>query len=205
MLSNSGITCVIGRPWERGRWLFFQVLGGRGWDLRVGEVSDDVWQVRQRKRGSNRLIYIYIFFSFKPSNTALLSFERKDSITFAYLIWKGCLRSVSCELFLRGTVKTVAWNNMRIDAEACSRRHGNPQLWCLNLWQLDLWLEPHSALTGEAYIRLNKLTEAEHWYRESLRAKPDHIPAHLTYGKLLAMTVRLYPPSHPPSRVTVCF
>lgn len=58
MLSNSGnITCVIGRPWERGRWLFFQVLGGRGWDLRVGEVSDDVWQVRQRKRGSNRQIY----------------------------------------------------------------------------------------------------------------------------------------------------
>uniref|UniRef100_A0A3Q4HU80 dolichyl-phosphate-mannose--protein mannosyltransferase n=1 Tax=Neolamprologus brichardi TaxID=32507 RepID=A0A3Q4HU80_NEOBR len=43
-------------------------------------------------------------------------------------------------------------------------------------------------MTGEAYIRLNKLTEAEFWYRESLRAKPDHIPAHLTYGKLLAMT-----------------
>lgn len=39
-------------------------------------------------------------------------------------------------------------------------------------------------------MRLNKLAEAEHWYRESLRAKPDHIPAHLTYGKLLAMTVR---------------
>ncbi|KAM9754795.1 protein O-mannosyl-transferase TMTC2 [Menidia menidia] len=43
-------------------------------------------------------------------------------------------------------------------------------------------------MMGEAYMRLNKLTEAEHWYRESLRAKPDHIPAHLTYGKLLAMT-----------------
>ncbi|KAK1888195.1 Protein O-mannosyl-transferase TMTC2, partial [Dissostichus eleginoides] len=35
----------------------------------------------------------------------------------------------------------------------------------------------------------DKLTDAEHWYRESLRAKPDHIPAHLTYGKLLAMTL----------------
>lgn len=46
-----------------------------------------------------------------------------------------------------------------------------------------------SALTGEAYVRLHKLAEAEHWYKESLRAKPDHIPAHLTYGKLLAMTV----------------
>ncbi|XP_033881483.1 protein O-mannosyl-transferase TMTC2-like isoform X1 [Acipenser ruthenus] len=42
-------------------------------------------------------------------------------------------------------------------------------------------------MMGEAYMRLNKLTEAEHWYRESLRAKPDHIPAHLTYGKLLAL------------------
>ncbi|XP_065139580.1 protein O-mannosyl-transferase TMTC2 [Paramisgurnus dabryanus] len=45
-------------------------------------------------------------------------------------------------------------------------------------------------MMGEAYMRLNKLTEAEHWYKESLRAKPDHIPAHLTYGKLLAMTGR---------------
>ncbi|CDQ63036.1 unnamed protein product [Oncorhynchus mykiss] len=43
-------------------------------------------------------------------------------------------------------------------------------------------------MMGEAYMRLNKLTDAEHWYKESLRAKPDHIPAHLTYGKLLALT-----------------
>ncbi|XP_032436374.1 protein O-mannosyl-transferase TMTC2 [Xiphophorus hellerii] len=43
-------------------------------------------------------------------------------------------------------------------------------------------------MLGEAYMRLNKLPEAEHWYKESLRAKPDHIPAHLTYGKLLAIT-----------------
>ncbi|XP_061085470.1 protein O-mannosyl-transferase TMTC2-like isoform X2 [Conger conger] len=42
-------------------------------------------------------------------------------------------------------------------------------------------------MMGEAYMRLNKLNDAEHWYRESLRAKPDHIPAHLTYGKLLAI------------------
>ncbi|GAA6077424.1 protein O-mannosyl-transferase TMTC2-like, partial [Tachysurus ichikawai] len=40
----------------------------------------------------------------------------------------------------------------------------------------------------EAYMRMNKLADAEYWYRESLRAKRDHIPAHLTYGKLLAMT-----------------
>uniref|UniRef100_A0A4W3GGV8 dolichyl-phosphate-mannose--protein mannosyltransferase n=1 Tax=Callorhinchus milii TaxID=7868 RepID=A0A4W3GGV8_CALMI len=45
-------------------------------------------------------------------------------------------------------------------------------------------------MMGEAYMRLNKLAEAEHCYLESLRSKPDHIPAHLTYGKLLALTDR---------------
>ncbi|XP_067110655.1 LOW QUALITY PROTEIN: protein O-mannosyl-transferase TMTC2 [Osmerus mordax] len=43
-------------------------------------------------------------------------------------------------------------------------------------------------MMGEAYMRLNRLEEAGQWYRESLRAKPDHIPAHLTYGKLLSIT-----------------
>ncbi|XP_004548336.3 protein O-mannosyl-transferase TMTC2 [Maylandia zebra] len=48
---------------------------------------------------------------------------------------------------------------------------------------------PHSLfnMMGEAYMRLNRLEEAGHWYRESLRVKPDHIPAHLTYGKLLSI------------------
>ncbi|XP_074082629.1 protein O-mannosyl-transferase TMTC2 isoform X3 [Macrotis lagotis] len=45
-------------------------------------------------------------------------------------------------------------------------------------------------MIGEAYLRLSKLPEAEHWYVESLRSKTDHIPAHLTYGKLLALTGR---------------
>ncbi|XP_061920857.1 protein O-mannosyl-transferase TMTC2 isoform X2 [Entelurus aequoreus] len=51
---------------------------------------------------------------------------------------------------------------------------------------------PHSLfnMMGEAYMRLNKLEEAGHWYKESLRAKPDHIPAHLTYGKLLSVMGR---------------
>uniref|UniRef100_A0A3P9JBX1 dolichyl-phosphate-mannose--protein mannosyltransferase n=1 Tax=Oryzias latipes TaxID=8090 RepID=A0A3P9JBX1_ORYLA len=49
---------------------------------------------------------------------------------------------------------------------------------------------PHSLfnMIGEAYMRLNRLEDAGHWYRQSLRAKPDHIPAHLTYGKLLSIT-----------------
>ncbi|XP_037098505.1 protein O-mannosyl-transferase TMTC2 [Syngnathus acus] len=51
---------------------------------------------------------------------------------------------------------------------------------------------PHSLfnMMGEAYMRLNKLEEAGHWYKESLRVKPDHIPAHLTYGKLLSIIGR---------------
>ena len=45
-------------------------------------------------------------------------------------------------------------------------------------------------MLGEAYFKLDSLAEAEHWYREALRVKPDHVPAHLTYGKLLAKMVR---------------
>lgn len=39
---------------------------------------------------------------------------------------------------------------------------------------------------GEAYQALNRTAEAELYYRAALNAKPDHIPAYLTYGKLLA-------------------
>ncbi|EFX76641.1 hypothetical protein DAPPUDRAFT_54951 [Daphnia pulex] len=46
-------------------------------------------------------------------------------------------------------------------------------------------------MLGEAYFKLDRLKEAEHWYREALRAKADHIPAHLTYGKLLTKMNRL--------------
>lgn len=38
-------------------------------------------------------------------------------------------------------------------------------------------------------MKLKKFEDAEHWYRESLKAKPDHVPAHLTYGKLLSLMV----------------
>lgn len=45
-------------------------------------------------------------------------------------------------------------------------------------------------MLGEAYFKLDRLKEAEHWYREALRVKVDHIPAHLTYGKLLTKMAR---------------
>lgn len=44
-------------------------------------------------------------------------------------------------------------------------------------------------MLGEAYFKMDRLKDAEHWYREALRAKVDHIPAHLTYGKLLTKMV----------------
>lgn len=44
-------------------------------------------------------------------------------------------------------------------------------------------------LLGDAYSQLKQPEEAEKWYKAALQAKPDHIPAHLTYGKLLAKNV----------------
>ncbi|PSN52847.1 Transmembrane and TPR repeat-containing protein 2 [Blattella germanica] len=41
-------------------------------------------------------------------------------------------------------------------------------------------------MLGEAYSRQGRDAEAEPWFRAALSTRPDHIPAHLTYGKLLA-------------------
>ncbi|XP_057663006.1 protein O-mannosyl-transferase TMTC2-like [Diorhabda carinulata] len=39
---------------------------------------------------------------------------------------------------------------------------------------------------GETLARLEQDEEAERWYIAALHAQPDHVPAHITYGKLLA-------------------
>ena len=44
-------------------------------------------------------------------------------------------------------------------------------------------------LLGEANRFMNKTEEAERYYLAALKVKPDHIPAYLTYGKLLAKNV----------------
>lgn len=44
-------------------------------------------------------------------------------------------------------------------------------------------------LLGETLARMKKYEEAELWYKKALKAKPDHVPTHLTYGKLLAKNV----------------
>ncbi|KAG8187125.1 hypothetical protein JTE90_004871 [Oedothorax gibbosus] len=41
-------------------------------------------------------------------------------------------------------------------------------------------------MMGEAFFKLKEFEEAERWYQQALRAKADHIPAHLTYAKLLS-------------------
>ncbi|GFU85421.1 protein O-mannosyl-transferase TMTC2 [Trichonephila clavipes] len=41
-------------------------------------------------------------------------------------------------------------------------------------------------MLGEAYFKLKQYDKAESWYKQALRAKSDHIPAHLTYAKLLS-------------------
>ncbi|XP_074037770.1 protein O-mannosyl-transferase Tmtc2 [Leptinotarsa decemlineata] len=42
---------------------------------------------------------------------------------------------------------------------------------------------------GETLARLQQDEEAERWYMAALHAQPDHVPAHITYGKLLAKNV----------------
>ncbi|XP_076361298.1 protein O-mannosyl-transferase TMTC2-like isoform X1 [Tachypleus tridentatus] len=41
-------------------------------------------------------------------------------------------------------------------------------------------------MLGEAFFKLGKFIDAEQWYKEALRVKPNHVPAHLTYAKLLS-------------------
>ncbi|XP_054721236.1 protein O-mannosyl-transferase TMTC2-like [Uloborus diversus] len=49
----------------------------------------------------------------------------------------------------------------------------------------------HAAQTVRRRDTHTKKKKAEHWYGEALRVKPDHIPAHLTYAKLLSKWDRL--------------
>ena len=44
-------------------------------------------------------------------------------------------------------------------------------------------------LLGEVHSRLHQHEEAERWYQAALQAEPGHIPAHLTYGSMLARNV----------------
>lgn len=44
-------------------------------------------------------------------------------------------------------------------------------------------------MLGETLARLQQDEEAERWYQAALSAEPDHVPAHITYGKLLAKNV----------------
>ncbi|KAJ8667942.1 hypothetical protein QAD02_009605, partial [Eretmocerus hayati] len=41
-------------------------------------------------------------------------------------------------------------------------------------------------LLGETLSRMQQYNEAEKWFQASLASQPDHVPAHITYGKLLA-------------------
>jgi hypothetical protein len=44
-------------------------------------------------------------------------------------------------------------------------------------------------LLGEVHSRLHQHEEAERWYQAALQAEPGHVPAHLTYGTMLARNV----------------
>ncbi|KAH9490464.1 Protein O-mannosyl-transferase tmtc2 [Bulinus truncatus] len=42
-------------------------------------------------------------------------------------------------------------------------------------------------MIGEVYFKMSQYDEAEKWYKEALKAKPDHLPAFLTMSKLMQM------------------
>ncbi|XP_049790288.1 protein O-mannosyl-transferase TMTC2-like [Schistocerca nitens] len=42
-------------------------------------------------------------------------------------------------------------------------------------------------LLGETLVRMRHYEQAEQWFRAALQAEPQHVPAHVTYGSLLAM------------------
>ena len=44
-------------------------------------------------------------------------------------------------------------------------------------------------MLGEAHTKLGHYEEAERWYKAALEAEPDHVPAHLKYGRMLAKNV----------------
>ena len=46
--------------------------------------------------------------------------------------------------------------------------------------------------SSTSFHALNKTLEAEQSFQAALQLKPDHIPAYLTYGKLLAKNVRIF-------------
>jgi len=45
------------------------------------------------------------------------------------------------------------------------------------------------SLYGDALAQLNRHREAEMWHKAALEVGPDHVPAHLSYGKWLAKNV----------------
>ncbi|XP_055889069.1 protein O-mannosyl-transferase TMTC2-like [Biomphalaria glabrata] len=45
-------------------------------------------------------------------------------------------------------------------------------------------------MIGEVYYKMGQLEEAEKWYREALKSKPDHLPAFLTMSKLMQMKTK---------------
>lgn len=53
------------------------------------------------------------------------------------------------------------------------------------------FLDRFFVFLGESYAKLDQLEKAEGYYRLALKAKPDHLPAHLTMAKLHHRQVRM--------------
>lgn len=86
--------------------------------------------------------------------------------------------------FLRGVAKT------REENEREGKRKGCDEGW--ESLTIDPVLQSVYNLLGETLSRLQQYAEAERWFQASLASQPDHVPAHITYGKLLARNVSSY-------------
>lgn len=50
----------------------------------------------------------------------------------------------------------------------------------------DLATRHFFTIPGQSLHQVGSVVEAERWFQSSLAAKPDHVPAHLTYARLLS-------------------
>nr|XP_046917032.1 protein O-mannosyl-transferase TMTC2-like [Dermatophagoides farinae]XP_046917033.1 protein O-mannosyl-transferase TMTC2-like [Dermatophagoides farinae] len=62
------------------------------------------------------------------------------------------------------------------------------------IFQIPSYYQPHSLYNkiAEVYNRMNRTADAEIWFRKSLTIKHDHIPAYLTYARMLIKTNRTF-------------
>lgn len=87
---------------------------------------------------------------------------------------------------------TFAEDVLKYFVRSTTRLKSNPQEGAARSLTVSLIFQSVYNLLGETLSRLQQYAEAERWFQASLASQPDHVPAHITYGKLLARNVSSY-------------